>query len=61
MSRHGTHSAWVRRVGQPMTHGSQDAFRYPVARSGRMTYETSQSPAPSAGDTHAAPPGRRLG
>jgi uncharacterized membrane-anchored protein len=44
-----------------MTHGSQDAFRYPVARSGLMTYETSQTPAPSAADTQVSPSGRRLG
>src|SRR3954449_3381251 len=46
---------------QPMPNGSQDAFRYPVARSGLMTYETSQSPAPSAGGTRVAPSGRLLG
>ena len=61
MSRHGTHGARARRTGRPMTHGSQDAFRYPVARSGLMTYETSQTPAPSAADTQVSPSGRRLG
>lgn len=61
MNRHGTDSARVTRMGQPMTHGSQDAFRYPVARSRLMTYETSQTLAPSEGDTQVSPSGRRLG
>ncbi|GAQ51849.1 hypothetical protein a10_01629 [Streptomyces acidiscabies] len=29
--------------GRPYPHGSQDAFRYPVARSRLMTYETSET------------------
>lgn len=42
-----------------MTHGGQDAFRYPVARSGLMTYGTSQTPTPSAADIQVSPSDRR--
>ncbi len=42
-----------------MPHRSQDAFRYPVARSGLMTYETSKTPAASAAGIQAAASGAR--
>ena len=43
-----------------MPRGSQDAFRYPLARSGAMAHETSETAAIPAGGSVAPSSGRRM-
>ncbi|CAM5272550.1 hypothetical protein SALBM311S_12337 [Streptomyces alboniger] len=52
-------AGWFRSAGRRMPHGSQDAFRWSVPRSGLMAHETSETTAASSAGA-AASSGRRL-